>query len=194
MHAMAATGLRHDESRLADQTGPDAQAHSGKNLSANSWHAVGLPAVLLLSLSLALLLATRWDFSGREIADWRPILERANTTRESGDLHYAKSLYAQAGQLSARNDDWAGLLAAACGMKKLERQIGRRSETTALLLKAMNAAETRQSRSGLVAVANAFTKLGHDSVAAMVLSHVGEDWIQEPVNSALAIRLDCWKR
>ena len=203
---MGATYSPHDETRPGNQSSRDhhrsfasgtlkvAQLQSAENLRANSWRAVAYGVVLLFFLFLGLLIWTERDFSGREIADWKPALALADAARQRGDLYYAKSLYAQAGQLSARRDDWAGLLAAACGMKKLERQRGRHSETNALLLSAMVAAKTKQSRSGLVAVAKAFTALGQDKVAAMVLSHSGKDWVEEANDAVDLVALECWDR
>lgn len=203
---MGATYSPHDETRPGNQSLRDqnrslasgtltvAQPQRQENHRANSWRAVTYRVLLLLFLLLGVLLWTRWDFSGQEIPDWKPALALADTARERGDLHYAKSLYSQAGRLSAARDDWAGLLAAACGMKKLERQRGRHSETNALLLSAMVAAKTKQSRSGLVAVAQAFTALGQDKVASMVLSHSGKDWVEETNNSFDRVSLDCWDR
>jgi hypothetical protein len=178
---------------LTDQTSSVPQTQTEQNHDANFWRALYHPAIILLFLLLISVWA-RWDFSGQEVRDWRAILELGDGARERGKLHYAKSLYAQAGQVSASRDDWAGLLAAACGMKKLERQSGRRSETTALLLRAMSAAETRQSRSGLVAVATAFTALGHDPVASMVLSHAKNDWVEKTATSSDVVSPDCWDR
>jgi hypothetical protein len=191
------TGPGHQSSRdqnrsVNSQTLTIAQSHSEESHRANSWRAATYWAVLLLFLSLAVLLWTLSDFSRREIPDWKPVLALAGTAQARGDLYYAKSLYSQVGRLSAWRDDWAGLLAAACGMKKLERQTGRHSETNALLLSAMVVANARQSRSGLVAVAQAFTALGQDKVASMVLSHTGKDWVEESNNSADIVSPDCW--
>lgn len=206
MYAMGATYSRHDETRAGDQSLRDqnrsvaggtlaiTQPHWRKNHRASSWRPVTYWALLLLFLSLGVLVWTQWDFSAQKIPDWKPVLALADTALGKGDLHYAKSLYLQAGRLSAWRDDWTGLLAAACGMKKLERQRGRHSETTALLLSAMVAAKTRQSRSGLVAVAKAFTELGQDKVASMVLSHTGKDWVEETSNTPDVVSLDCWDR
>ena len=165
-----------------------------QNHCAESWRAVIYGALLLLFVVLGVFVWTRWNFSARTIPDWQPVLALADAVLEKGDLYYAKSLYLQAGRLSAGRDDWAGLLAAACGMKKLERQRGRRSETTVLLLKAMAAAKAQQSRSGLAAVAQAFTALGQDQVAAMVLSQSGQGWVEETSNPANSVSLDCWQR
>ena len=198
LYMIGATESLRDEIRpdqaSRDQTCSLARARSLQNYEENSWRALYPPAALLLFLFLAGSAWTAWNFGGRETSDWQPTLERGHAARERGDLHYARSLYTQVGRLSAQRDDWAGLLAAACGMKKLERQRGRRSETNALLLKAMNAAKTRQSQSGLVAVASAFSALGHDSVASMVLSHARQDWVEPTTNSPDVAWLDCWER
>ena len=203
MYTMSVTHSPYSETRAGDQslggqnvsvgsrTVTLAQPHSEEHC-ANLWRAATHWTVLLLFLSLAVLLGTLWDFSRRESPDWKPVLALADTARERGDLYYAKSLYSQAGRLSAWRGDWGGLLAAACEMKKLEKQTGRHSETNALLLSAMVAAKTRQSRSGLVAVAQAFTALGQNKVASMVLSHAGKDWVEEINYSADVVSPDCW--
>jgi hypothetical protein len=129
------------------------------------------------------------DFSGREIPDWKPVLALADAAREEGDPYYAKSLYLQGGKFAVWRDDWAGLLTAACGIKKLERERGPYSSTNALLLRAMVAAEKRQSRLGLVAVAKAFAALGEDKVASMALSRIGKNWVEETNDSAISFHL-----
>jgi hypothetical protein len=196
----------HDEIRLGDQSLQDqnrsvasgtyaiAQSRRDDNERANSRRAGTYWAVLLLFVVLVVVLWTRLNFSAQKLSDWKPVLVLADTALQRGDLHYAKGLYLQAGRLSGERDDWTGLLAAACGMSKMERQRGRHSQTTVLLLSAMAAAQARQSRSGLVAVANAFTAQGQDKVASMVLSHAGKNWVEETSNSAAVVPLDCWNR
>ena len=184
---------------LSDQNRPAesgtltiAQPHSRQNLRRKSWWAITYRASLLVFLVLAALTWTQCDFSGREIPDWKPVLALADAAWGKGDLYYAKHLYLQAGKFAVWRDDWAGLLAAACGIKKLERERGPYSSTNALLLRAMVAAEKRQSRSGLVAVAKAFAALGEDKVASMVLSLVGKDWVEETNDSADIVSPGCW--
>jgi hypothetical protein len=126
--------------------------------------------------------------------DWKPVLALADAAQEKGDLYYAKHLYLQAGKFAVWRDDWAGLLAAACGIKTLERERGPYSSTNALLLRAMVVAENRQSRSGLVAVAKAFAALGEDKVASMVLSLVGKNWVEETNDSTDIVWPSCWDR
>jgi hypothetical protein len=169
-----------------------AQPHSGENLRAKSWWAISYRASFPAFLVLAALVWTQCDFSNREIPDWKPVLALADAAQEKGDLYYAKHLYLQAGKFAVWRDDWAGLLAAACGTKKVEREGGPYSSTNGLLLRAMVAAEKRQSRSGLVAVTKAFAALGEDKVASMVLSLVGKDWVEETDSSADIVSPGCW--
>ena len=170
------------------------QPHSGENHRAKSWSAITYRPSLLAFLFLAALAWRQCDFSGREIPDWKPVLALADAAREEGDLYYAKSLYLQGGKFAVWRDDWAGLLTAACGIKKLERERGPYSSTNALLLRAMVAAEKRRSRSGLVAVAKAFAALGEDKVASMALSRIGKNWVEETNDSAYIVSPGCWDR
>src|SRR5262245_34068604 len=182
-----------DQNRPVESATPTiAQPHSGENLRAQSWWAIAYRASLLALLVLAALTWMQCDFGRREIPDWKPVLALADAAREKGDLYYAKSLYLQAGRLAAWRDDWAGLLAAACGTKKLEREKSPYSSTNALLLRAMVAAEKRQSRLGLVAVAKAFAAFGEDKVGSMVLSHIKKNWVEETNDSPDVVSPGCW--
>ena len=181
---------------LSDQNHPAesaaltiAQSHSRQNLRRKSWR-----ASLVVFPVLAALTWTQCDFSGREIPDWKPFLARADAAWGKGDLHDAKHLYLQAGKFAVWRDDWAGLLAAACGIEQLEEERGPYSPAHALLLRARIAAEKRQSQSGLVAVANAFTALGEDKAASLVLSLIGKDWVEETNDSADIVSPGCWDK
>lgn len=187
----------HTEAQRGDQSLKDqnrsvesgtltvAQPHSEENHRAKSWRAIPYRRVVLLSfVFLAALAWTRHNLDGREIPDWKPVLALADTARERGDLYYARNLYLQVGRLAASRDDWAGLLAAACGIKKRDRERGRYSATNMLLLRAMVAAEAKQSRSGMAAVGKAFSALGEDRVASMVLSRIRTNWVDKTDDSA----------
>lgn len=169
-----------------------AQPHSAENHRARPWWAISYGALLLAFLLLVSLTWTQCDFSNPEIPDWKPVLALAEAAREKRDRYYAKHLYLRAAKFAVWRDDWAGLLAAACGTQILERERGQFSSTHALLLRAMVVAEKRQSRSGLVAVAKAFAALGNDKVASMVLSRVGKDSVAETDDSADVASLGCW--
>jgi hypothetical protein len=162
-----------------------------QNHRAQSWRRIAYTAVLLLVLFLGALAWMRRDFRNPEIPDWRPVLALADAAQEKGDLYYAKSLYSQVGRLAARREDWEGLVVAACAMNKLDKQKGRYSPTNGLLLRAMIAAETKQNRSGMAAVAKAFAGRGEDKVASMVLSRIQENWIVKPNDSANGVSPGC---
>jgi hypothetical protein len=158
------------------------------------WWGVIAYATLFVSVLLLMVLTLRPNNpSGRE-TDWKQLLASANTERGRGNLYHAKVLYAQAGRIAALNENWAGLLSVACGMKMLERHIGRHSSTNALLLRAMIAAETRQSRAGMTKVAKAFEALGENKVAIMALSRIGENWPQQVNDPEDLDSLGCWNR
>ena len=185
--------LRNQNRPFENGTLPIAQPHSGANHRAKSWSVVTYRASLLAFLVLAGLTWTQCDFSQREIPDWKPVLVLADAAQEKGDLYYAKSLYLQGGRLAVWRDDWLGLLAAACGVKNLERERGPYSSTNALLLRAMVTAEKKQSRSGLVAIAKTFAALGEDKVASMVLSRIGKEWVEGNNDSADIVSPGCWE-
>jgi len=168
--------------------------HSEENLRAKSWWKISYRASLPAFLVLMALTWTQCDFGRQENPDWKPVLALADAARERRDLFYAKHLYLQAGKFAVWRDDWAGLLAAACGIKTLERERGPYSSTNALLLSAMVAAKKSQNRSGLAAVAKAFAALGHDEVASMVLSLVGKDWVEETNDSTDIVSPGCWDK
>ena len=164
------------------------QPPSRQNLRARSSWAISYRASLLAFLVLAALTCTQCDF--REIPDWKPVLALADAARRRGDLDHAKHLYLQAGKFAVWRDDWAGLLAAAYGIKQLERNPY--SSANALLLRAMVAAQKKQSQSGLVAVAKAFSTLGENKVASMVLSFVEDDRVEETSGAADIASPGCW--
>lgn len=199
MQCLPSGGIRPGDQNLGNQnrpfeneTLPIVQARSRENVRTKSWRAITYRASLLALLVMAALTWTQCNFSEREIPDWKAVVALADADQEKGDLYYAKSLYLQAGRLAVWRDDWAGLLTAACGIKKLERERGPYSSTNALLLRAMVAAEKRQSRSGLVAVAKVFAALGEDKVASMVLGRIGKSWVEETSDSADIVSHACW--
>ena len=181
-----------DQNRPAESgTLTRAQPHSSQNLRRKSWWAITYRGSLVVFPVLAVLTWRQCDFSRQEIRDWKPILALADAARGRGDLYYAKHLYLQAGKFAVWRDDWVGLLAAACGIEQLERERAPYSAANALLLRAMVAAEKRQSQAGLVAVAKAFAALGEDQVASMVLSLVGKDWVEETNDLADIVSPGC---
>jgi hypothetical protein len=159
-----------------------------------SRHAIGY-AALLLTLAL-LVFAITWmrrDFTPAEAPEWKPAFTLAEVAREKGELYDAKGLYLQAGRFAARSDDWAGLLAAACGLDKLETKPAPYSSRDSFLLRAISAAEKKQSRAGMTAIARAFTLVGERQLASVALSRVRENWPAENSASTDIALPDCWK-
>jgi hypothetical protein len=156
-------------------------------------HLSGKPSGFLV---LAALTRSQCDFSGRGIPDWRPVLALADAVRcgagKRRSVLCEEFVFAR-GEARSLARRLGRLLAAACGIRKLERERGPYSSTNALLLRAMVAVEKRQSRLGLVAVAKAFAALGEDKVASMVLSRMG-NWIEETNDSADIVSPGCWDR
>src|SRR5919106_1418627 len=152
---------------------------SERSQPAKWWRAIAYVAVFIPFLIALVLARMQPDFDGQEAPDWKPMLALAEVMREKGELSNAKDLFSRAGRLAGWREDWAGLLAAACGMKKLDRDSGPHSATHALVARAAVAAETRGSRSGLAAVAKAFAALGEDKAASRVSSRIQDSWITE---------------
>jgi len=183
-------GLIEPEPLVATDAPPQISAEN--NHETNSWRTIFYGA---LALSFVLLLALTWmrrDFKPAEVPQWKPVFALAEAAREKGELYDAKGLYSQAGRFAAWRDDWAGILAAACGLDKLEKKPSRYSARDALLLRAMTAAEKTESRTGITAVAKAFTLLGKHQSASMVLSRVRKNWATENNESADVVLSDCW--
>jgi len=169
-----------------------AQPHSEQDHRANWWRPITYTAVLVSILFLGILAWRSLDFSDPDIPDWKPVLALADTAQAKGDLYYAKSLYLQAGSHAARREDWEGLIAVACAIYKLDKQKDHYSPTNQFLLRAMLAAEMKQSRSGMAAVAKAFMGLGEDKVASMVVSRIQKDWTENANDRADVLLPGCW--
>jgi hypothetical protein len=115
------------------------------------------------------------------IARWQDRLHEAEDAMRGGDIYSARSLYAQAARIASWNDDWAGVLNAACGVKQLERPRDGYFVTRTLLVRAMIAAGNQRSAPGLAAVADAFASIGEHKAAAMVRSRIHSDF---PIQAA----------
>lgn len=148
----------------------------------------GFPLACLLAL---LVLGSLREIRPPPIARWQDRLQEAEASRHSGDIYSARSLYAQTARMASWNDDWTGVLAAACGLKKLERPRDGYFITRTLLVRAMIAAENQKSAPGLSAVADAFASIGEPKAAAMVRTRIPSDVpIQAEENSPPS--WNCW--
>lgn len=164
---------------------------AAENRSA-AWRALAYAAVFLPYLSLV---AAAWihpDWARQQSRDWKPLIARAEASWERGDLYAARTLYVQAGRVAGWSEDWGGLLAAACGVKKLDGAARAYGYAHTALVRAMAAAETRQSRAGIAAVTKAFAAIGEPRAAAMAASKARASW---PAATNEAVEVDtanCW--
>ena len=157
------------------------------------WRTIGYIVAIGAFLLMVALAWLRPDLNRTEIVDWRPVLALADAAWEKGDLYAARHLYLQVDQIASSQQDWEGLVAAACGIKRLDGAEGPYSKTFAILIRAMMAAESKQSRAGIAAVARVFAAVGQDKAASMVLSRTRPDWPEELLDSSNVGAVGCWE-
>ena len=141
------------------------------------------------SAPLACLLALLVLGSPREsreapTARWQERLHEAEAALSNGDIYSARSSFSQAARIASWSDDWTGVLAAACGLKKLEGPRDNYFATRATLVRAMIAAQKQRSAAGLNHVANAFASIGEHNAAAMARSHIQADAPEDPATTS----------
>jgi hypothetical protein len=147
------------------------------------WRASGYAAAVA---PLVFVVGVAWlcpDFNRTELPDWKSVYALANASLREGDLYDARRLFLQVERIAAWRGDWEGLVAAACGIHRLAGERGPYSQSLQILLRALSAAQIRQSREGVAAVANAFTLLGEHNAAAMSLAQIRKEW-PRPIESA----------
>jgi hypothetical protein len=183
--------MRHIQ--VATLKGPAPAAPSDLSCRAARWRTIGYVVAVGSFLFMVTLAWIRPDFNRTEIPDWRPVLALADAAWEKGDLYAARHLYLEVDQIASSQQDWEGLVAAACGMQRLDGVAGPYSKTFAILVRAVTAAESRQSRAGIAAVAGVFAAVGEDKVASMVASRIRPDWPEEVLDSSSVAALGCWE-
>ena len=122
------------------------------------------------------------DLNRTEIPDWRQLISRADETLNRGDRYEARRLYLHVDRVAYRRKDWEGLIAAACGINKLDGVNRLNSRALAILFRASTTAERAQSRRGLTAVAKSLSLLGSDEAASAVLSRIQTSWPDEAID------------
>jgi hypothetical protein len=182
--------MRHIQ--VATLKGPAPAAHSDQSRRAARWRMIGYGVAIG---SFFLMVAFAWirDLNRTEIPDWRPLLTLADAAWEKGDLYAARHLYLEVDQIASSQQEWEGLVAAACGIQRLDGAEGPYSKTFAILIRAAMAAESRQSRAGIAAVAGVFAAFGQDKVASMVATRIKPEWPEELLDSSSVAALGCWE-
>lgn len=143
------------------------------------WRAIGYMSVILPFLLMIALAGLRPEFNRSEAPDWRPMIPRANAVLEKGDLYEARYLYGQVDQIASWKEEWEGLIAAACGFKRLDGVSGPYSRSVTVLLRAAMIAENKQSRQGMVTVAQAVQAMGKHKAASKIMDRIRSDWPEE---------------
>jgi hypothetical protein len=188
---MTETGMRYFQATILRYALPALRSNHSRR--ATRWRTIGYIAAIAPFLLMVALVWIRPDLTRPEIPDWRPILALADASWEKGDLYDARHLYLQVERIASWQQDWEGLVAAACGIKRLGGAEGPYSKTFAILVRAMMAAESKRSRAGITAVARALSKIGEYKAATMVASRIRPDWPQETRDSANLVAVDCWE-
>src|SRR5687767_11905312 len=136
-----------------------ARRYESYSISGLRRRAVFASAPLTCLLALLVLGSLR---ESRELptARWQDRLQAAEAAMLHGDTSSARSLYSQTARIASWSNDWTGVLAAACGLKKIERPRDNYFATRTTLVRATIAAQNQRSALGLNAVANAFASIG----------------------------------
>jgi hypothetical protein len=183
--------MRHIQ--VATLKGPAPAAHSDQSRRAARWRLIAYGVAVGAFLFMVILTSIRADLNRTEIPDWKPVLALADAAWEKGDLYAVRQLYLEVDQIASSQQDWEGLVAAACGIQRLDGAEGPYSKTFAILLRAAMAAESRQSRAGIAAVAGVFAASGQDKVASMVATRIRPEWPEELLDSSSVAALGCWE-
>jgi hypothetical protein len=150
------------------------------------WRTIGYVTVILPFL---LMIALAWlhpEFNRSEVPDWKPVVARANAALAKGDLYEARYLYGQVDQIASWKQEWEGLIAAACGFKRLDGAPGPYSKSLTVLLRATMIAENKQSRQAMVTISEAFRVIGKHEAASKIMDRVrsgSPEEMQEPANT-----------
>ena len=153
------------------------------------WHGI---AYFVAILPFVLMLALAWlnPDSKSYIADWKLPLVNADLAWQKGDFAEARHLYLRSARFASWGRHWQGLVAAACGLERLDSVTGFYFTTHNTLVRAMIAAEQHRSPQGLTAVADIFASLGRHEAAAMVLAKIEPHWA-EPGDSLEGLLQRC---
>lgn len=152
--------------------------------------------ITLLAVGLLASTAAMWVRPNRQspvqTESWRHELEQGKSAAEKGDLYGASNHYSRATRIAGGENDWEGLVTIACELFAAGSLQGSGFNAHMLLVRAMVAAEKKQSPGGLRVVADAFRMLG-ESHAELALSRIGADWPGGDKNAILRPMKSPWR-
>ncbi|HEX2225861.1 MAG TPA: hypothetical protein VHM64_01890 [Candidatus Binatia bacterium] len=144
-----------------------------------AWRIIMYLAALLPLLLLLVVAKLNPDLNRTATPDWRALISRAEEARITEDWYRSRHLYLQAQRIATWRDDWAGLVAAACGIYRLDGVEGPYSKPYALLVRAALIAERAKSRRGIDIVTRAFALIGAEKAAQAVSGRSRPNWPDE---------------
>jgi len=119
------------------------------------------------------------ELNRTETSDWRSLVSLADEASKRGDRYEARRLYSQIDRVAYWQNDWQGLVTAACRINKLDGVRAAPSRSLSILFRAATVAERVKSREGLATVAKSLSLLGSDHAAALVVARVEPNWPNE---------------
>jgi len=157
------------------------------------WRTIGYVTVILPFILMIALAWLRPEFNRSEPPDWKSVVARANEALEKGDLYEARYLYGQVDQIASWKEEWEGLLAAACGLARLDGVPGPYSRSLAILFRATMIAENKQSRQGIVTIAQVLRLMGKHTAAVKIMDRIRSDWPEEMPEPADTSAAGCFE-
>jgi hypothetical protein len=143
------------------------------------WRTIGYVTVILPFLLMIVLAWLRPEFNQPAVPDWKSVVAHANAALGKGDLYEARYLYGQVDQIASWKEEWEGLIAAACGLTRVDGVPRPYSRSLTILFRATMIAENKQSRQGIVTIAQALRVMGKDQAAAKIMDRIRSDWPEE---------------
>lgn len=169
--------MRHFQ--VTNHQAPTLPMESEQSCRAAWWRTIGYVTVILPFLLMIALAWLRPEFNRAEAPDWKSVVAPANAALEKGDLYEARYLYGQVDQIASWKQEWEGLIAAACGLRRLDGVPGPYSRSLTILLRATMIAENKQSRQGIVTIAQALRVMGKHKAASKIMDRIRSDWPEE---------------
>lgn len=169
------------ETRCLEVLPPTLESQESRR--ATRWRVLAYGIVVLSFFLVVVAAWLRPDFNRPELADWKPVLARADAAWERRELYLARQLYLQVDRVAVWNHDWQGLVAAACRFRRLDGVPTRYAKAYTLLIRATIVAEQKKSRQAMATIAQAFTMMEQHQAASLFLARIGADWPAEDTDA-----------
>jgi hypothetical protein len=183
--------MRHFQ--VTNHQAPALAIESEQSRRAAWWRTIGYVTVILPFILIIALAWLRPEFNRSEVPDWKSVVARANAALEKGDLYEARYLYGQVDQIASWKEEWEGLIAAACGLRRLDGVPGPYSRSLTILFRATMIAENKQSRQGIVTIAQVLGVMGKHKAAAKIMDRIRSDWPEEMPGPAATSAPGCFE-